>query len=301
MLAQLLRRILFVQLFIGATIGYWAAGPGAALVWALGLPLITMLVVDIVSALLSRGPEPIALWWRALFGEFYAGITIFLLRQPWTRTTPTVRPATAGPSGLPVVLIHGYMCNMRLWDNVSDALRSAGHTVIAVNLEPLFTSIDRYAPVVDSAVQRLRAVTGHDKVVLVGHSMGGLAIRAWIRLRGTGHVAGAITLGTPHVGTQLAKGQHTPNGKQMMWHSPWLAALAASESAATRALFQIAITPQDNIAFPQREQVLDGVTPTVFDGLGHLQLCLDRKVIAWLVERIEALTIHLLPTPKDNS
>lgn len=294
MLAKLLRRMLLTQVIFGAAIGYWfsrhSESPTLIIIWcAFGLTLATMLVVDIVSAWLSRGPEPMSMWWRALFGEYFAGIVIFILRQPWAVATPAVRTATAGPPGLPVVLIHGYLCNQRIWDDVSDALRSEGHTVLAVNLEPLFQSIDNYAPIVENAVQQLRAATGQDKVVLVGHSMGGLATRAWMRVHGTHHVAGAITLGTPHVGTKIAKGQHSHNGKQMEWHSPWLAALAASETPAIRELFQIAISPQDNIVFPQREQVLAGVTPTVFEGLGHLQLCLDRTVIAWLVKRIAAL------------
>lgn len=296
MLAKLLRRMLLSQAIIGSLIGYFAfQGSGMPLLGmalcALGLPVLTMITVDIVTAILSRGPEPVGLWWRALFGEFHAGIVVFLLRQPWTTATPAVRPATGDTArvpGVPVVLVHGFMCNQRLWDGVSDALRSAGHPVLAVNLEPVFTSIDNYAKVVEDAVQQLRSASGQDQVVLVGHSMGGLAIRAWMRAHGTAHAAGAITLGTPHVGTKLGKGQHAPNGKQMEWHSPWLAQLAASESAATRALFEIAITPQDNIVYPQREQVLHGITPTVFDGLGHVQMCLDSTVIHWLVQRVNA-------------
>jgi len=294
MLAKLLRRMLLSQALIGAAIGYWVSRHGESIPWAMVLgalcaPVLTMVLVDIVSAVLSRGREPMGMWWRALFGEFHAGVVVFLLRQPWTYATPAVRPATNGTHGLPVLLIHGYMCNHRIWDDVSDALRSQGHTVLAINLEPLFKSIDKYTPVIENAVQQLRAATGQDKVVLVGHSMGGLAARAWMRVHGIDHAAGAITLGTPHVGTKIAKGQHSHNGKQMEWHSPWLTELAASETAATRALFQIAITPQDNIVFPQRQQVLAGITPTVFEGLGHLQLCLDRTVIAWLLTRIAAL------------
>lgn len=291
MLARLLRRIIAAQFLLGAAVGYWFGGTVVALLLGAALPFAVMVVTDIISGLRSRGNEPASAWWRALWGEFGAGIQVFILRQPWTRATPSVLAPInpAAPVRTPVLLVHGYLCNHRVWDDAVQALRQQGHTVLAVNLEPVFASIDRYADVIEPAVQQLRAATGHDKVVLVGHSMGGLAIRAWMRTHGIHHAAGAITLGTPHVGTQIAKGQHSPNGLQMEWHSNWLSTLAQSETDAVRALFQIAISPQDNIVYPQRAQVLTGITATVFEGLGHLQLCLDPAVLKWLLERVAEL------------
>jgi triacylglycerol lipase len=300
MLARLLRRLLLTQLLLGAALGYWLGGAVAALLLGAVLPFVVMVLTDIISALHSRADEPAFAWWRSLWGEFGAGIHVFVFRQPWTSGTPQALAPTipTTPARIPVLLIHGYLCNHRIWDDAARALRQQGHTVLAVNLEPVFASIDRYAEVIEHAVQQLRAATGRDKVVLVGHSMGGLAIRAWMRAHGTQHAAGAITLGTPHVGTQIAKGQHTPNGRQMEWHSDWLTALAQSETDAIRALFQIAITPQDNIVYPQRAQVLPGTTATVFDGLGHLQLCLDPGVLQWLLARVAGLDA---PSPSPSA
>jgi triacylglycerol esterase/lipase EstA (alpha/beta hydrolase family) len=116
--------------------------------------------------------------------------------------------------------------------------------------------------------------------------MGGLAIRAWMRRCGTTRAARAVTLGTPHCGTRLKSifpySAIAPNGMQLAWHSDWLQALAASETDATRRLFRIALSPQDNIAFPQREQTLQGVKPVVLEGLGHLQLSTAPRAIRWV-------------------
>jgi hypothetical protein len=49
----------------------------------------------------------------------------------------------------------------------------------------------------------------------------------------------------------------------------------------------IALSPQDNIAFPQREQVLPGAAVTVFEGRGHLELCIDGEVIQWVIEKLD--------------
>jgi hypothetical protein len=284
---------------MGAALGYWLQSAGHVAPWvgvcmAIGLPFAVMILVDTYSGVLSRGPEPMSVWFRSLLGEYWAGIVVFIFRQPWTKQPSVFLPATDDANRIPVVLVHGYMCNHRIWDDVIYALRAQGHAVHAVNLEPLYCSIDRYVPIVETAVQALLAQSSHKQVVLVGHSMGGLAIRAWLRAMGGERAARVLTLGTPHVGTKIAdampKSSHTPNGKQMIWESDWLKELAAAETDATRALFRIAITPQDNIVYPQRAQVLQGVEPAVFPGIGHVQMCLDRDVIDWVSGQLKDVT-----------
>jgi pimeloyl-ACP methyl ester carboxylesterase len=278
----------------GIGLGYWFAtsfGTGAIspLVGAILLPLLTMALVTLVSAVLSRaGAEPFGIWVKSIVGEFLAGVKIFVLRQPWSRSSPVLLPALGGTPAVPVVLVHGFFCNHRIWDDVATALRLQGHAVVAVNLEPLFCSIDRYESIIEKAATELLDHSGQQQIALVGHSMGGLAIRAWMRQHGTQRVAKVLTLGTPHAGTLLGKIAHSPNGKQMLWQSEWLAELAASETEETRALKRIALTPQDNIVFPQRSQVLSGIQPVVFEGIGHLQMCTHQPVIQWIEQELRS-------------
>ncbi len=298
MLAKLLRFVIIGQALIGALLGL---GVATWLEWPLWIavftsavfPFATMVVVDTYSGIISRGPEPLGAWLRSLWGEYWAGFVVFLFRQPWSTTAPDIWPATAGPKRIPVVLVHGYMCNHRIWDTVATDLRSQGHDVLAVDLEPLFASIDDYAPILESAVQKLLNHSGQKQVALVGHSMGGLAIRAWLRVGGTTRVARVITLGTPHAGTQIPQHFSSANGRQMAWESAWLKALAQSETAAVLQLFRIALTPQDNIVYPQRAHVLQDVTAQVFEGIGHVQMCLNPGVIAWLRGQLAQLAVDV--------
>lgn len=295
MLASLLRRLIFIQAAAGAIVGFMLhrlAGttPWSSLIGAVLLPLFSSLVVCLVTGLRSKAAgEPMGAWLRALWGEFWAGVLIFLLRQPWTSEKPDAQAAIGSTSQIPVVLVHGYVCNHRVWDSVARGLRAQGHPVLAVNLEPLFTSIDKYAMTIEVAVMDLCQQTGASQVALVGHSMGGLAIRAWMRVCGVDRVARVLTLGTPHAGTQLAADTRTPNGKQMGWQSSWLGELSASETDAVRSRMRIAITPQDNIVYPQRAQILPGVETAVFDGIGHLQMCLDTSVRDWMYGQLRGL------------
>jgi hypothetical protein len=301
MLARLLRWLWLSLLLAGVLLGWLLTRQTGSSGWwilatALLLPFATVLLVIVVSAVLSRAAGANALWWRALLGEFWASVRVFLLQHPQAKNFSVFHlpsqfepaSARAAQSGIAVLLVHGYVCNHRLWDAMIAHLRSAGHPVIALSLEPLFVSIDQYAPLIEQAVADLCQQTGSEKVALVGHSMGGLAIRAWLRMHGNNHVAKVITLGTPHAGTKISRFTRTTNGQQMAWQSSWLQTLENSETPATRSLMHIALTPQDNIVYPQREQVLTGVPVTVFEGLGHLQLCLNRDVIAWVIKQLEA-------------
>ena len=300
MLAKLLRTLIATQVLLGAGIGWglasWQGWPAwTAALFAVAMPFAVMVLVDTYSGIVSRAEEPVVAWLKSLFGEFQAGIVTFLFRQPWTTGTPTLLPGTGAVKRLPVLLVHGYMCNHRIWDDMADALRAQGHDVLAVNLEPLFASIDKYAPILETAVQSLLHYSGQPQVAVIGHSMGGLAARAWLRAHGAQHVARVITLGTPHAGTRIPQHAPTPNGRQMAWGSEWLQQLHAHETPDTRSLFRLAITPQDNIVYPQRAQILPGLTATVFEGIGHVQMCLNPAVIAWVKSELESLpppTVH---------
>jgi triacylglycerol esterase/lipase EstA (alpha/beta hydrolase family) len=101
-----------------------------------------------------------------------------------------------------------------------------------VDLEPPGASIDDFAPQVRAAIEQLCAATGQQRVVIVGHSMGGLVARAYLRRYGAEAVARVITLGTPHQGTALSLARYGigQNVQQMLYDSEWLRALAAGEA-----------------------------------------------------------------------
>lgn len=290
MLANMLRFIIAIQLGFGAAVGYALTQSWLSmLLCAIAMPFIGSLLTTLYGFVRSRSDEPAAMWWRAVLGECITNIRIFVLRQPWTFRRPALQPGLGSQTRIPVLLVHGYCCNHRVWDKHAKALREQGHSVLAVDLEPLFCPIDDYALQLENAVQALCQQTGQSQIALVGHSMGGVVIRSWMRRYGTERVARVITLGTPHAGTQVSARFMPPNVLQMAWQSDWLTQLAASETQATRNLLRIALTAQDNVVFPQRAQTLDGVPTTVFEGMGHLQLCIAVKVRLWLCKELALL------------
>lgn len=67
-------------------------------------------------------------------------------------------------------------------------------------------SINAWRDELDACIAEVRRTTGADRVILVGYSMGGLAARAYLVKRYTDHhVKRLITIGTPHLGSAMAK------------------------------------------------------------------------------------------------
>ena len=179
------------------------------------------------------------------------------------------------------MFVHGFVCNRALWTPWMKRLRAEGHPFIAVNLEPVFGSIDEYADAVEDAVQRITHVTGRPPL-LVCHSMGGLAARAWLRThRGADRVHRVITIGTPHRGTWLGRFSRTVNGRQMRLDGAWVRALAQAESAVR---FTCWYSNCDAIVFPASTATLPGADNRFIRGVAHVELAFEPQVIAHALE-----------------
>ena len=224
---------------------------------------------------------------RLFFGELRAT----LWASSWGMLRPRLQVAdTIAGQGLPVLLVHGYVCNGGYWTQLSRQLAQAGIVHKAVDLEPINGDIEAFVPQVEQAITELCARTGSDRVIIVAHSMGGLVARAWLRRHGAARVARIITIGTPHHGTALANLAAGTNARQMSRidgaPSGWLAQLAASETPETRALITSIYSHHDNIVTPQCSAHLSGARNLAFGGIGHVALASDARVLRQVLEEI---------------
>ena len=259
-------------------LGGWAIAASTSLAW-LGLQFVLMRRIN------RRDATPAAGRWALLRAWWLEALTctwVFGWLQPFAhRQQPDWLPPTpTGQRG--VVLVHGFLCNRGVWLPWLPELRARGHAYVALTLEPAFGSVDDYVAAIDTAMRQVQAATGLPPV-LVGHSMGGLAARAWLRTLAqppAQRVHRILTLGTPHHGTWPARFSHTTNGMQMRLDSPWLQALAASEGAAQRALFSCWYSDCDNIVYPARSATLDGAENHLLHGLGHVHMVYAPQVRA---------------------
>jgi pimeloyl-ACP methyl ester carboxylesterase len=229
-------------------------------------------------------------WWRAWASELGTSAHSFGLAQPWLAHRPLPTAAVPHPDRVPVLLIHGFLCNHAVWRPLARHLARRGHAVAAVTLTPAFGSIDEYSAPIACAVSALRTQAGGARIAVIGHSMGGLAARAWLRTAGRAaddSVAAVITLGTPHGGTLQARYARLPNVLQMRRNSAWLQALRADEPAERYRRFTVIRSWQDNVVMPQGAQSLPGARDIALTGIGHLGLACHPQVMEHVCDALD--------------
>lgn len=265
----------------------------AVLVLATGITGAVALVLILVAATFAvaavrASPRPpgtdlevpmrIWLWLH----EAAAALSILFVLMPLERWLMRRSIAGRRPEMPPVLLIHGYINNAGALFILWRRIKSAGFSTHTLNLEPVYADIEAYVPLIEARLAALQAVDAR-RVVLVCHSMGGLAARAYLRRHGAARVAQVITLGSPHAGTVLARTALGENGRQMRPGSEWLARLAADEGGAWPCPITSLYSLDDNIVVPQLSARLPGARNIEIAGIGHMSLPMSGAVAARVV------------------
>lgn len=304
MIARLTRILLLLQVLVAGLIGYavsrhmpsapvWlATGCGIGFVFCIRA-LIAANNFRLARSFGDEVPVP-RLGWRRAARMYLRELAATLISSSWNMPFRGIGAApTIFPNSLPVLLIHGYGCNSGYWRCLCRHLRQARISFQAVDLEPPLADIDSYVPQISAAIASLCTASGQSRVIIVGHSMGGLVARAWLRANGSDRIARLITLGTPHGGTGLARFGVGENSRQMRRTgrtphsicSPWLTALKASGSTGETLLVSI-YSRHDNIVAPPASAVVANARNIAFDGIGHVALASDPAVIACVLAEI---------------
>ncbi|MCF8151926.1 MAG: alpha/beta fold hydrolase [Burkholderiaceae bacterium] len=306
MAARQFRWLLFGELLFYVMLGYWlvsGAGwtplqaAGLALVYFFGMRLgfvgLSFLLMlndrDTVPPELRVGPLGVL---RMVLKEYVALILLFVALIPfhafWLGPDRLGKPT---PGRLPLLLIHGYQCNRGFWFWLRPRLEAAGWVVATHNLEPVYSDIDVYAQGIAQRIDQVLAATGASQVILIGHSMGGLASRAYLRRHGNEKVARLITLGSPHQGTKFAQKGLGPNAKQMRIGSTWLNGLGAPGAAPLPPGSVSIYSCHDNYAYPQQaSSTLEGATHVAIGGVSHIGMAISPRVLSTLLKTLDTST-----------
>jgi len=302
-LARALRRLLALELGFYLLVGAWLVGAqgcdaGHVVLLAVGCALIVRIGFGLATYAL-------AWWWRSAVppafrvgpfalirhgvAELAAFVATFAVLQPFERAWMGAAGSAPQPGArLPVLLVHGYVCNRAVWRPLVRALSARGETVCAISFEPVYGAIDLWVSQLAASIDALLAGTGRERVVLVTHSMGGLAVRAYLRAHGGAKVARAITLGAPHHGSMHAHLGAGANARQMEPGSPWLTALAAAERGGVAAPLVSIYSHHDNFVAPQASAAHPHARNVGLAGVGHLAMLFARPVRELLLREIDA-------------
>jgi pimeloyl-ACP methyl ester carboxylesterase len=235
-------------------------------------------------------------WVKAVLVESMASLKLITLLQPWAPRPDGIRLAGKNwrkKKPLPVLLVHGYLCNSAVWAGTRALLDRADVSSHAITLEPAIGSIRSYSEAIHEAIDDLLAATGAPQVKIIAHSMGGVAVRYHATEYGHHRIAGMMSIGSPHYGTALSTLGIGKNVKQMAWGSYFLKTLREHP---TDREFQSKIislwSPQDNIVCPPVSSKLEFAKNIAVPGCGHVSVVNDSTtedmVLNWLAEDAQA-------------
>jgi pimeloyl-ACP methyl ester carboxylesterase len=199
-----------VAIYAGWALTMSSQGMSLALLLA-GVPLLycaivfAIMAVYFAAAWLYRAERPpqaqigIAATWRLVGNEYWA-----LLGSAWRTIFYKwlVRDPPPAPAHLPVLLLHGVLCNAGVWSRFARLLDARGvRPVYTISYGPPLASIDLFADQLAQKIDDILSSTGASSLVIVAHSMGGLVALAYCRKYGASKIRRLISLATPYRGS----------------------------------------------------------------------------------------------------
>ena len=184
----------------------------------------------------------------------------------------------------PVLLVHGLVDNRSVFAVMRHGLRRRGFAqVCSWNYSPLLRSVESAAEALGRHVERICQETGHERVHVVGHSLGGLVARYLVqRLGGDARVDSLVTLGTPHGGSRWAHVLPTPLVRQLRPGSPLFQELA-TPAPGCRTRVTAVYSDLDQMVVPSTAGRCDHpdlqARNVLVRGVGHMSLPIHRGVV----------------------
>ena len=222
--------------------------------------------------------------------------------------SPAVRALFAADplaARIPVLLVHGLVDNRSVFSVMNRGLRRRGFThVCSWNYSPLLTDIARGADDLGRHIEGICEQTGHDRVHVVGHSLGGLISRYYVQKRGGDRrVESLVTLGTPHHGSVWAHVVPTPLIRQLRPASPVIRELDEPAPGCRTPITAI-YSDLDQMVVPTSSGRCDHpdlqARNVLVRGVGHMSLPRDRRVVDEVATTLAGVRRTAVP-PADGS
>jgi triacylglycerol esterase/lipase EstA (alpha/beta hydrolase family) len=241
---------------------------------------------DLIDRRFTTRGVGIAIW---LLIEETACLLLTILLRPFGWPQPQL-PDTVQNIHPPIILLHGLFQNRSCLFWLQHRLRSAGYQqIISINTPP-WRDLETLTEGLSKKVDELRIKLKVDKVILVGHSMGGMIARNYVQNRGgSAYVHGMVTLGSPHHGSKLAPFALSGMGKTLLPGSEFLRqfnSVTWPEETQAVSIY----TRYDNIVLPAESAKMDGSQTVELNGMGHTSLLFHPRSLQAVIDALNNIT-----------
>lgn len=190
--------------------------------------------------------------------------------------------------GNPVVLVHGFTGSPSSMATLKSRFEAEGRQAFAIDLpsEDNITNANALA----TFINNVKAQTGASQVDLVGHSMGGLSTRYYIkRLNGAANVAQYVSLGTPQYGVWSACFLPTSFGGQMCPFSSFLSNLNNGDDTVGTLLYTTIYSTGDELVPNSSSRLDGGACFKQVSGISHSGLTQDATVFQHVLAAVDGV------------
>lgn len=183
-----------------------------------------------------------------------------------------------------ILLVPGWGDRSRSLRHIRSYLLRAGHaesTIHAMEFRARFGSNIEHAEEIAAAVEALRKHTSAERVDVVAHSMGGLALRYYLHFHAGGSkIRRVVFTGTPHRGTWVAYLGWGKGAREMRPGHQLLAELRRLPSVPTGVSALCIHTPMETRVLPQNSALLPDTRHQRVWCPSHPRLLRSKKVFA---------------------
>jgi triacylglycerol esterase/lipase EstA (alpha/beta hydrolase family) len=227
----------------------------------------------------------IAIW---LLVQETGCLLLTILLRPFGWPQPKLPKVEAGERP-PVILLHGLFQNRSCLFWLQYRLHAAGYKqIVSINTPP-WRDMEASTESLAKKVDELRINLKIDKVILVGHSMGGMIARNYVQNRGgSAYVHGMVTLGSPHHGSKLAPFALSSMGKTLLPGSVFLKdfnSVVWPEETQAVSIY----TRYDNIVLPAESGKMNGAQQIELDGMGHTSLLFHPRSLQAVISALSKI------------
>jgi triacylglycerol lipase len=188
----------------------------------------------------------------------------------------------------PVVLVHGWNGSASSMATLKSRFEASGRQAFSLTL-PGQNNVTN-AQALATFINNVKAQTGAAKVDLVGHSMGGLSTRYYIKSLGGGaNVAQYVSLGSPQYGLFLACFLGTNSGGQMCTWSSFLRALNSGDDTPGAVYYTTIYSTSDELVPNSSSRLDGGACFKQVSGVSHSGLTQDAGVYSSVLAAVDGV------------
>lgn len=231
---------------------------------------------------------------RAIVVDFFAAFTLgcFMVQDLEKKNPKNV----LADGQQPILLVHGYLGHSSNWTYIRYRLQKAGlGPIFTINLGSVFQSIDGdYAQKVKQKAEEIAKITGMTKLIIIGHSMGGIVGSYYAtHLAPKGSVTDIITLGSPLKGTKFSAVEVGECAQQMNYRSDFIKGLLEKIYNSEDTRYYNFASDADEIVLPNSAALLDKskmkapLKTHTFSDLGHVSYPLSDRIVDKMVKYIK--------------